>query len=196
MRKQAPNPNNLAKLIAGHRDAEPGVAPKWDFDPEIRDDFGIRIARDGTWYYHDSPIRRIALCKLFSTVLRRDDAGNYFLVTPVEQGRVEVEDAPFTAVEVVVEGTGRNQKVTFRTNLDHTVTAGPDHPVRVLEDAESGEPSPYVLVRDRLEALILRPQFYQLVDCAEERQEGRETIFGIWSLGMFFPLGRAALDAS
>lgn len=195
MRKQAPNPNNLAKLIAGERDAEPGVAPKWDFDPEIRDDFGIRIARDGTWYYHDSPIRRIALCKLFSTVMRRDDAGNYFLVTPVEQGRIEVEDAPFTAVEVVVEGTGRNQKVTFRTNLDHTVTAGPDHPVRVSEDAESGEPSPYVLVRDRLEALILRPQFYQLVDCAEERQEGRETVLGIWSLGMFFPLGRAALDA-
>ena len=196
MSKQAPNPRHLAKLIAGQGGADtPGAAPKWDFDPENCGKFDIRIARDGTWYYQNSPIRRPALCKLFSTVLRWDESGDFFLVTPAEQGRIEVEDAPFTAVEVHVDGTGKDQTVTFRTNLDHVVTAGPDHPIRVAEDPDSGEPSPYVLVRDELEALILRPQFYDLVEHAEERREGRDSVFGIWSSGQFFSLGRVALDA-
>ena len=173
MSKQPPNPAALAEFIAnGGADAAPGVAPKWDFDPEICGDFGIRIARDGTWFYHGSPIGRIALCKLFSSVLRRDDAGNFYLVTPAEQGRIDVDDAPFTAVEIFVSGSGADQAITFRTNLDQMVTAGADHTIRVEEDPVTGEPSPYILVRDNLEALILRPQFYQLVELAEERRRG------------------------
>jgi hypothetical protein len=190
MSKQASNPANLAAMLnCVETDGEPGAAPKWDFNPDICGDFGIRIARDGTWFYRGSPIGRKSLCKLFSTVLRRDDEGNYYLVTPVEQGRIEVEDAPFTAVEVITDGAGQEQTVTFRTNLDHMVTAGPANHIRVTEDRETGEPSPYVLVRDNLEALILRPQFYQLVEMADERVENGVSTLGVWSSGLFFPLG-------
>ncbi len=190
MRRQPPNPEYLAELIERHRlGAEPKPAPQWDFDSNAARDFPFRIARDGTWYYHGSPIGRKELCKLFSSVLRRDEEGNFYLVTPVEQGRIEVEDAPFTAVEVIVTGTGKAQTLTFRTNLDHMVTADAAHPIRVVEDAATGEPSPYILVRDRLEALILRPQFYALAEIAEERREGGEAFFGVWSSGVFFRLG-------
>jgi len=196
MPRQAPNPTRLAELIESHRTGrEPTAAPQWKFDPESVPDFPFRIARDGTWYYHGSPIERKELCKLFSTVLRRDAKGNFYLVTPVEQGRIDVEDAPFTAVEVIVAGEGRNRTVVFRTNLDQMVTAGRDHPIRVVENDETGEPSPYVMVRDGLEALILRPQFYELVDLCEERQEGDAVVFGLWSDGVFFRLGRVAEGA-
>lgn len=192
MSKQAPNPSRLAELISQHRTGDdPAAAPQWDFDPKNCGEFGIRIDRDGTWYYQDSPIRRKNLCKLFSSVLRRDDTGNFYLVTPVEQGRIEVEDAPFTAVEVIADGAGQDRTITFRTNLDHMVTADHAHPIRVAEDAVSGEPAPYVLVRDGLEALILRPQFYELVDMAEEREEDGAMVLGVWSAGAFFPLGSA-----
>lgn len=190
MRRQPPNPEYLAELIERHRvGAEPKPAPQWDFDSNAARDFPFRIARDGTWYYHGSPIGRKELCKLFSSVLRRDEEGNFYLVTPAEQGRIEVEDAPFTAVEVIATGAGRAQTLTFRTNLDHMVTADAAHPIRVAEDAATGEPSPYILVRDRLEALILRPQFYELAEIAEERREGDEAFFGVWSCGVFFRLG-------
>lgn len=193
MCRQAPNPTRLAELIESRRTGrEPAAAPQWAFDPDACSDFPFRIARDGTWYYQDSPIERKELCKLFSTVLRRDAKGDFFLVTPGEQGRIEVEDAPFTAVEVIVEGEGRDRTLVFRTNLDQMVTAGADHPIRVAEDPETGEPSPYVTVRDGLEALILRPQFYELVELCEEREEGDTVTFGIWSDGVYFRLGRVA----
>ena len=190
MSKQAQNPSHLAELIRQHRTGdEPTVAPLWDFDPNSCSEFSIRIGRDGTWFYQDSPIRRKSLCKLFSSVLRRDAAGNFYLVTPAEQGRIEVEDAPFTAVEVIAAGAGDDRTITFRTNLDHMVTADRAHPIRVAENIVTGEPAPYVLVRDGLEALILRPQFYELVEMAEEREQDGTTVLGVWSAGAFFPLG-------
>lgn len=191
MPKQAPNLTHLAELIEKHRTGrEPQAAPQWEFDPEACPDFPFRIARDGKWYYHGSPIDRKELCKLFSSVLRRDAKGNFYLVTPVEQGRIEVEDAPFTAVETLVTGEGQARSVAFRTNLDHMITAGAAHPIRVAEDPETGEPSPYVLVRDGLEALILRPQFYELVELCEERRDGDTIALGLWSDGVFFELGK------
>ncbi|MEQ9815382.1 MAG: DUF1285 domain-containing protein [Azospirillaceae bacterium] len=142
--------------------------------------YPIRIAVDGTWFHQGTPIGRPALVRLFSTVLRRDDAGDYWLVTPAERGRITVEDAPFVAVELMDDEPGR---LTFRTNVDDGVTAGPDHPIRVAFGAD-GEPRPYVLVRDRLEALIARTVFYQLVERAEER----DGVMGVASGGAFFPL--------
>ena len=154
-------------------------------------DFDIRIARDGTWHYRGSPIGRKSLVKLFSTVIRRDEAGDYWLVTPVERGRILVEDAPFTAVECEAAGAGRGQVLRFRSNVDDWIEAGADHPIRVAEDPVTGEPSPYILVRDNLEALIVRPVFYQLVERAvEHRQDGTDYL-GLWSKGRFFPLGRS-----
>ena len=161
---------------------------------DICGDFGLSIRRDGTWFYRGSPIGRKPLVKLFASVLRRDDAGAYWLVTPAEKGRIEVEDVPFLAVEASIAGAGREQTVTLRTNLDEIVTLGREHPLRVETDAMTGAPAPYVLVRDRLEARLARPVFYELVERGEECEEGGARILGIWSGGEFFRLG--ALDAA
>lgn len=146
--------------------------------------YDIRIAADGTWYYQGTPITRIGLVRLFAGVLRRDDRGDYWLITPAERGRIMVDDAPFLAVEAESVGESEDQVLTFRTNLDHRFQAGPNHPIRVAVNPGSGEPRPYILVADGLEALIIRSVFYDLVDRAEER-DGR---IGVWSKGVFFAL--------
>lgn len=152
-------------------------------------EFDVRIGRDGTWYYKGSPIARRALVKLFASVLQRDGAGDYWLVTPVERGRIKVDDAPFVAVELGVEQAGRDQGLTFRTNLDELVTADRGHPIRVAHDRSTGAPRPYVLVRPGFEALLLRPVYYQLVELGVEEAVANDHLFGVWSRGMFFPLG-------
>jgi hypothetical protein len=161
---------------------------------DICGDFGLFIRRDGTWLYRGSPIARKPLVKLFASVLRRDEAGGYWLVTPAEKGRIEVEDVPFLAVEATIGGAGREQTVRLRTNLDEIVTVGREHPLRVAADPATGAPAPYVLVRDRLEARLARPVFYELVEHGAEGSEGGARILGIWSGGIFFRLG--ALDAA
>jgi uncharacterized protein len=156
-------------------------------------DLDMRIARDGTWYYRDSPIGRLPLVKLFASVLRREPDGSYWLVTPVERGRIAVEDAPFLAVELTALGQGRDQQLIFRTNLDEIVAAGPDHPIRV-ETALSGQPAPYILVRGALEARLSRPVFYELVELAVDERIRGKMQFGVWSNGAFFPLGDPGED--
>lgn len=157
--------------------------------------YGIRIARDGTWFHEGAPIERKALVRLFASVLWRDEGGGYWLRTPAEQGRIEVEDAPFVAVELCVKGQGRDQVLAFRTNLDDWVEAGPEHGLRVVEGPAKGALSPYILVRDRLEALISRPVYYQLaalaVPAPAEAGEAEDRL-GVWSHGVFFVLGGAA----
>lgn len=153
-------------------------------------DFDIRIAADGTWLYRGSPIARMALVRLFASVLKRDVAGDYWLETPAERGRIQVDDAPFVAVELDVEGVGRAQRLHFRTNIDDKVTADRQHPIHVRgaggPDDDTGRP--YIRLRDGIEALIARPVFYALVDLAEEQPvDGRPQI-GVWSNGSFFPL--------
>ena len=127
-------------------------------------DIDIAIARDGTWYHEGGPIRRPRMVALFASILHREADGEYYLKTPVEKRRIRVEDVPFVAVEATIRGEGAGQSVTFRTNVDETVAAGPGHPIRVAIDQVSGEPSPYVHVRDGLEALIVRSFYYQLVN--------------------------------
>ena len=149
--------------------------------------FEIRIGRDGTWYYHGSPIGRKPLVKLFSRVLRKV-GDEYWLVTPAERGRIEVDDAPFVAVAMAVAGEGCRRQFTFTTNLDEDVVAGPEHPIRVAVDPASGEPSPYIEVRQGLDALIARAVFYDLVEFAEEIEVDGRRAFGVWSSGVFFAL--------
>lgn len=183
---QAPrDPTALAAALGGAAAAAPERA-----EPALCGDIDMRIGRDGTWYYQGSPIGRKALVRLFSTVLRREDDGAYYLVTPVEKCRVEVDDAPFTAVELRVEGVGGGRSLSFRTNVDDWVRAGPAHPIRLAHGPESVGPRPYVLVRDRLEALITRPVYYELVELGVEQVLGADHLFGVWSEGAFFPLGR------
>jgi hypothetical protein len=171
------------------RQANRGQGPLSDKPPPVdHGDLDMRIARDGTWFYRGSPIARQPLVKLFASVLRREADGSYWLVTPVERGRIAVEDAPFLAVEVSSEGSGRDRKLSFRTNLDEIVAAGPAHPLRV-ETAANGEPEPYLLVRPGLEARLNRPVFYELVDLADAERGDAGGPFGLWSDGVFFDLG-------
>lgn len=143
----------------------------------------MRIARDGTWFYLGTPIGRPELVKLFSTILRKD-GDRYVLVTPVEKVGITVDDAPFVAVDFEATGNGRDQSLTFVTNLGDRTTAGPDAPIRVERDPDTGEPSPYVLVRANLEALIDRKSFYRLVEIGAHHDDW----FGLWSEGEFFPI--------
>jgi hypothetical protein len=173
----------------------PGGSAEQRFREILCADIDIRIARDGTWYHEGGAIRRKPLVKLFASVLRREADGAYYLVTPAERRRIAVEDAPFVAVEVTAEGEGASQILSFRTNVDDVVAAGPEHPIRVVFDAGTGEPSPYVHVRDGLEALIARPVYYELVGLGRLAEVEGCQVLGVDSGGAFFVLGRTADDA-
>lgn len=147
----------------------------------------MRIARDGTWFYLDTPIGRFELVKLFSSILRKDGE-KYFLVTPVEKVGIIVEDAPFVAVDFEVRTGETGQELIFETHVGDFVTASSENPIRVVRDTETGEPSPYVHVRRGLEALIDRKSFYRLVDIGETQEMDGAEWFGISSSGMFFPI--------
>ncbi|WP_127902609.1 DUF1285 domain-containing protein [Solirhodobacter olei] len=181
-----PSAEGLAKA-AGKAGKGRGPAPVHLWNPPFCGDLDMRIARDGTWFYLGTPIGRKELVKLFSNIIRRD-GDDYFLVTPVEKVGIKVDDAPFVAVDFEAEGTGRGQRLRFVTNVGDEAEAGPEHPIRVVRDPETGEPSPYILVRTNLEALIDRKSFYRLVELgAHEEREG-EHWFGLWSGGKFFPV--------
>jgi len=160
-----------------------GLPPVHLWTPPFCGDLDMRIARDGTWFYLGTPIGRKELVRLFSTILRKD-ADKYFLVTPVEKVGITVDDAPFVAVDFETNGTGTKQILQFETNVGDFTTASSENPIRVVRDAETGEPSPYVHVRAGLEALIDRKSFYRLVEIGAHHDEW----FGLWSSGTFFPI--------
>jgi hypothetical protein len=164
-----------------------GLPPVDKWDPPFSGDLDIRIARDGTWFYLGTPIGRPELVKLFSSILKKE-GDDYFLVTPVEKVGITVEDAPLFAVDFEASGAGEAQELRFTTKTGDVAVAGPDHPLRVVRDPETGEPSPYVLVRRNLEALIDRKSFYRLVDLGTEH----DGWFGIWAGGAFFGIVPAA----
>jgi uncharacterized protein len=161
------------------------LPPVERWNPPHCGDIDIRIARDGTWYHEGTPFARRELVRLFSTILRKDPDG-YHLVTPAEKMRIRVDDAPFVAVLLAAGGKGERQRLVFTTNVGDETVAGPDNPIRVVTNAATGEPSPYVHVRRGLEALIARSVFYQLADLAVPGADG---MLGVWSEGVFFPLG-------
>ncbi len=162
-----------------------GPPPVHLWNPPFCGDLDMRIARDGTWWYLGTPMGRKELVRLFSSILRRD-GDDYFLVTPVEKVGITVDDAPFVAVDFERSGKGQDQVLTFETHVGDFAAAGPDHPIRVVRDPKTGEPSPYVLIRANLEALIDRKSFYRLVEVGcHERHKG-EDWFGVWSGGVFF----------
>ncbi|TIV06686.1 MAG: DUF1285 domain-containing protein, partial [Mesorhizobium sp.] len=146
------------------------------------------IREDGTWFYQGTPIGRMPLVQLFSSVLRKDKDGKTYLVTPVERVGIRVVDAPFIAVEMDVSGTGDGQVITFRTNVGDVVEAGPDHPLRFVDEDATGGLKPYVLVRGRLEALVARPVMYELVEHGEEIDVGGRRMFAVRSKGAVYPI--------
>jgi hypothetical protein len=180
----------LAGAARAAVDGQPRALPPVHlWNPPHCGDIGMKIARDGTWFYRDSPIGRPALVKLFSSILRKDP-GEHVLVTPVEKVSVEVEDAPFLAVALRVEETPAGRTLVFRTNLEEETRAGPDRPMR-FERSANGGVKPYVLVRGGLWALATRALFLELVELGETRTMDGQPHFGLASGGAFFPMARA-----
>lgn len=164
-----------------------GLPPVHLWNPPFCGDIDMRIAADGLWYYMNSPIGRMPLVKLFSSILRLDDDQNYYLVTPVEKCGIRVEDAPFVAVRMRVEGRGPDQVIYLETNVDDEIAVGPAHPMRVANEVGTGGLKPYVLVRRNLEALVSRALYYDLVGLGVVEGEW----FGVWSSGQFFPMQKS-----
>lgn len=200
MGKKAHEPNSLSSFPetppgtqAAARGDGPAQGPKgFRLKPGqvLCGDLDMRIDRNGVWYHHGSPIGRKELVRLFSTVLRRDEAGEYWLITPAEVGRIEVEDKPFMAVELTTSGAGADQIISLRTNVDKNVTVDADHPIRCDIDSDTGEPSPTLVMDGGVEARIARAVYYELVALGAEESHDGETFFGVRSAGVFFPLGK------
>ena len=178
----------LEALIARAARAGKGLPPVERWNPEFCGDLDIEIKRDGTWFYLGTPIGRMPLVRLFSTVLRKDEDGRTYLVTPVEKVGIKVEDAPFVAVEVDASGEGEDQVLTFRTNVGDVVEAGSDNPLRFAVEDETGGLKPYLLVRGRLEALVARPVMYELAQLGEEIEVDGVVMFALRSNGEVFPV--------
>ena len=176
----------LKGLVEATGRGKRGPAPVHLWNPPDCGDIDMRIAGDGTWFYCGSPIGRLPLVQLFSSILRKDDE-RYVLVTPVEKVGVKVDDAPFLAVEMHVEGEGDDQRLTFRTNVEDVVTADDQHPLRFEHGAAEGL-KPYVRVRDDLWALVKRALYYDLVAAGTTERWRDEHWFGVRSMGVFFPM--------
>jgi uncharacterized protein len=165
-----------------------GPSPSWN--PPDCGDIDMRIAADGTWFYCGSPIGRAPLVRLFASVMRRE-GDRHVLVTPVEKVGITVDDAPFVAIEMRVQGKADEQRLLFRTNVEDLVTADSEHPLRFERGASDGL-KPYVRVRGDLWALVKRAIFYDLVDCGQIERVANEDWFGTRSSGLFFPMCRAS----
>jgi hypothetical protein len=173
---------DIAKLVADR-----SLPPVADWNPPACGDSAMRIARDGTWYHEGAPIGRPEMVRLFANILRREPDGSYVLVTPVEKLSIAVEDAPFVAVELKADGTGRDAMLAFRLNTGDPVIADAAHPLRFADTPDG--PRPYLLVRPGLEALVARSVYYELAAIALESDA---TPPGLWSAGSFFPIAPAA----
>jgi uncharacterized protein len=175
--------------VAGLKDvhAKDGKLPPVElWNPPFCGDIDMRIAGDGTWFYMNSPIGRKPLYTLFSRVLRKDADGKFYLVTPVEKCGIRVDDAPFVAIRMAIEGSGLTQVVRFETNVDDHVSVSADHPLRFETETGTAGLKPYVLVRRNLEALVARALYYDLVNIGSAHGGW----FGVWSSGVFFPMQR------
>ncbi len=171
--------------------AEGGLPPVHLWEPQYCGEMDMVIRADGSWWHEGSRITRAALIKLFSSILRKDEDGETYLVTPVEKIKIMVERAHFIATRVDIEGSGENQRVFFHTNMEEIVELGENRPLRVETDPETLEPAPYINVRARLEAALARNVFYELVEHAVEIEVDQGVQLGVFAQNLFFPLGPA-----
>lgn len=176
------------------------LPPLAQWHPRESLDIDLRIRADGQWLYRGSAIARLGLVKLFSSILRLEEDGRHYLITPQVKYPVVVEDAPFQAVELRRQGATRAQNLFFRTNVDDVVLADRDHPIRVPTDAVRGQPSPRIEVRDGLQAKICRSVYYELAQLLEpadsDADGGDGHILGVYSAAQFFPFGKIPLCES
>lgn len=183
---------SLQDLMDALADTTGGERPVERWTPDYCGEMDLIIKADGSWWHEGSRMTRRGMIDLFASVLRKDADGRTYLVTPVEKLGIHVERAHFLAIRVDATGDGEAQRLFFKTNLDETFEAGPDHPIRVETDPATLEPDPSVIVRGRLEASITRAVFYELVDLAVEK----DGTLGVWAGGTFFPLGPKGAHAA
>ena len=178
------------EAITGALAGTKGPPPVERWNPPFCGDLDMRIAADGTWFYMKTPIGRQALVKLFASILKREGE-KYFLVTPVEKCGIKVDDAPFLAVELDAQDSADGRVLSFRTNVDDWVQCGPRHALRFDPEPGTGGLKPYLHVRRDLWAKVTRPLFFDLVELGEEREVDGRAMFGVTSMGMFFPMAPA-----
>ncbi|MUO80095.1 DUF1285 domain-containing protein [Agrobacterium vitis] len=186
----------LAAMIARAADqtagGKPGLPPVERWNPAFCGDIDMEILADGSWFYLGTPIGRAPLVRLFSTVLRKDEDGRTYLVTPLEKLGIKVADAHFVAVEMTVSARDGEAVLTFRTNVGDLVEAGPGHPLRFVIEGEHQQLKPYLAVRGRLEALVSRAVTYELMALGEVVDIDGQAMFAIRSGGETFAVMPAA----
>ncbi|CAN7400277.1 MULTISPECIES: DUF1285 domain-containing protein [unclassified Ensifer] len=182
----------IARAAGQTGDRKRGLPPVERWNPPFCGDIDMEIRADGTWFYLGTPIGRQPLVRLFSTVLRKDEDGVTYLVTPVEKVAIRIVDAPFVAVEMSVTQADGVQVLTFRTNVGDVVEARPEHALRFVIHGENRELKPYLHVRGRLEALVSRPVMYDLVELGETVVVDGVEMFCVRSGGSIFPIMKAA----
>ncbi len=158
---------------------------KWN--PPFCGDIDMRIASDGTWFYLGTPIGRPALVRLFASVVKRE-GDHYFLITPVEKVGIQIDDAPFLAVELEIENRGPRQNLIFRTNVDDVVRCDSQHRLRFEPEKGTGGIKPYLYIRRDLWAKVTRALFFDLVAIGEVREQNGKKMFGVNSAGEFFAM--------
>lgn len=178
-----------APVVDGISAELPDAPPPSPNGRVLYDDLGLRIDRDGIWHYHGSPIQRKELVCLFASALLRDGEGRHWLVTPTEMGPIEVEDAPFIAIEMFVAGRGQSQVLSLRTNVDEIVTIDESHPLFVDKRPGTGEAAPYVVLGRGLRARLSRSVYYELAGLAVATEIDGRQCFAVWSNAHAFPLG-------
>lgn len=179
-------PDDLASSLADNRKELP---PLDDWHPELSGDMDLVITRDGRWIYKGEPIAREATVKLFATILRREEDGHHYLVTPVEKWRIRVEDSPLLAHGLDVCGD-EDPVITLKTNMGEKLEVCEAHPLMVGVYPDTGEPRPVILVRHGVEARLTTGAFYDLAALAEERDVNGKPVFGVMSRGKFWEIGQ------
>lgn len=189
---QNQKPEALEAQVDVARQGKKGPPPLDQWHPDLSGDIDIRVARDGNWYFKGDHMHREALTRLFSSIMRREEDGEYYLVTPVEKWRIKVEDSPLLAHTLTSTGEGENQSLQVITSAGETLTIGREHPLSVDNYPGVDEPRPVVAVRHGLEARLVTSAFYDLARYVVENPSGTPNSFGVWSDGVFFEIGPGA----
>lgn len=189
--KSTTQSSSLAQLLQAVQAAGDGALPVEKWNPEYCGTMDMVIRKDGSWWHEGSRIGRQKLINLFAKVLRKDEDGHTYLVTPVEKIQIQVDCAPFIGVRIDVEkaGDAQTQRIFVTTNVGDVVELGPNQVLEVQTDLKTQEPTPLVHVRGRLQALINRASFYDLINYAQERETENGTELGVYSHNAFFALG-------
>ena len=124
--------------------------------------FPIKIKSNGEWLYKNNLIQKKALIKLFSSVLVADEKGNFYLETPAEKGKIEVEDSPFIIISFDIKSLNKNQEIIFKTNIGEEIVLSKKNFLFYKKYKQSF--IPYIVIRKNINAKILRSVYYQLIN--------------------------------